>query len=407
MLGEFDELGLSDGMYRNHGKTIVLVLDGLGVGTDEQFSRGTLQSIRRSGRCSLPVLDSLALGQETRGNLDGFGLNFVSQVALPAYAGADSILGHMEIAGTTCDYPLSFLDEIALSLKDSLSKFGDIRYDGSLLSISDKAFVLNNIEAQPGTALNVLADSRSLSKHEWLEISAIVRSHFRGLRVIAQRGIGVNQHILESAMHSVESNPGVVKGVSVGGLGIYGAGFDARHLIRECGDQANIVKAAEMAGVRTTLIGKTSHIFKTCGGCHFPELDVSSVLAHVTAEMAKTGPQFIFANVQDIDLAGHSQNPRRASEVLELIDHWLSGLFASLAPEDLFILCADHGNDPRSGHGCHTREYVPVIMVSQQLFTVVTHPMQSLRHIASTVADSFSLEHSRFAATPLFRRVSA
>ncbi len=67
------------------------------------------------------------------------------------------------------------------------------------------------------------------------------------------------------------------------------------------------------------------------------------------------------ANVQQTDLAGHSQDPAAFAGQLEAVDRALPGIVARLGPRDLLVVTGDHGNDPTIGHPFHTREWVPVL----------------------------------------------
>jgi phosphopentomutase len=55
------------------------------------------------------------------------------------------------------------------------------------------------------------------------------------------------------------------------------------------------------------------------------------------------------------DVAGYAGN-------LERIDTRLGGLMSQLAPNDVLVVTADHGNDPTTPSTDHSREYVPVLL---------------------------------------------
>jgi phosphopentomutase len=71
--------------------------------------------------------------------------------------------------------------------------------------------------------------------------------------------------------------------------------------------------------------------------------------------------RFIFANFEDFDmLYGHRNDPIGFAKCLETFDVYLGSILPRLTPDDLFILTADHGNDPTDVSTDHTREYVPM-----------------------------------------------
>lgn len=90
------------------------------------------------------------------------------------------------------------------------------------------------------------------------------------------------------------------------------------------------------------------------------------------AEMLKVALQsdarFVFANFEDFDmLYGHRNDPRGFAQCLESFDRVLGELLGKLGSEDLLLITADHGNDPTSASTDHSREYVPVCVVGNEL----------------------------------------
>ncbi|MCK6631492.1 MAG: phosphopentomutase [Fimbriimonadaceae bacterium] len=84
-------------------------------------------------------------------------------------------------------------------------------------------------------------------------------------------------------------------------------------------------------------------------------------------EALRTDARFLFANFEDFDmLYGHRNDPVGFARCLEEFDcDVLAPLLEELAPDDLLILTADHGNDPTDESTDHTREYVPGCFVSK------------------------------------------
>lgn len=74
------------------------------------------------------------------------------------------------------------------------------------------------------------------------------------------------------------------------------------------------------------------------------------------------GNGFLFANFVDFDSEfGHRRNVAGYADALEAFDARLPELLERLAPDDLLIITADHGNDPTWAGTDHTREMVPVL----------------------------------------------
>jgi phosphopentomutase len=75
---------------------------------------------------------------------------------------------------------------------------------------------------------------------------------------------------------------------------------------------------------------------------------------------------FIFVNLVDFDTVyGHRNDVDGYAENLERFDRRLADLLSLLAPEDLLIVTADHGNDPTTPSTDHSREYVPLLVTGR------------------------------------------
>jgi len=70
----------------------------------------------------------------------------------------------------------------------------------------------------------------------------------------------------------------------------------------------------------------------------------------------------VFTNFVDFDSEyGHRRDVTGYAAALEYFDTRVPELLASLRPDDLLILSADHGNDPTWPGSDHTREYIPIL----------------------------------------------
>jgi phosphopentomutase len=83
----------------------------------------------------------------------------------------------------------------------------------------------------------------------------------------------------------------------------------------------------------------------------------------ILGAMSTTPRGLIFANLVDFDTVyGHRNDIAGYAGNLERFDAWLGDLLPRLAPGDLLIVTADHGNDPTTPGTDHAREYVPVLV---------------------------------------------
>jgi phosphopentomutase len=103
------------------------------------------------------------------------------------------------------------------------------------------------------------------------------------------------------------------------------------------------------------------------GGRGFREVRrTQSNAAHdeMLREALASDARFIFANFEDFDmLFGHRNDPKGFGKCLEEFDISLASLLKLRQPGDLWILTADHGNDPTDASTDHSREYVPIVAI--------------------------------------------
>ena len=102
----------------------------------------------------------------------------------------------------------------------------------------------------------------------------------------------------------------------------------------------------------------------------------------------------IFTNLVDFDSAyGHRRDPAGYGACLEEFDARLPELWTALKPEDLLILCADHGNDPAHTGWDHTREYIPAIFYGKPARPGLNLGTgNSFADIAATITDYLQVE---------------
>ncbi len=126
-----------------------------------------------------------------------------------------------------------------------------------------------------------------------------------------------------------------------------------------------LLDALQSAGVRTVCVGKVAALFagqgvdeevKTAGNADGVEKTLDAVAQ-------ASGPTFVWTNLVDFDeLFGHRGDAAGFAGALAAVDAALPRLEAALAPGDVLIVTADHGNDPTTPGSDHTRERVPVLV---------------------------------------------
>ncbi|MDU6263192.1 MAG: hypothetical protein E6600_01685 [Anaerocolumna aminovalerica] len=121
-------------------------------------------------------------------------------------------------------------------------------------------------------------------------------------------------------------------------------------------------------------------------------VDTKTVLELTIDEVKNMKSGFICTNVQETDLAGHSQNSRWYKELLEIADVKIGEIITLLKEEDILVVMADHGNDPNIGHNRHTRENVPLLIYKKGITGVSLGLRSSLSDVGATVCEYFDVK---------------
>ena len=100
-----------------------------------------------------------------------------------------------------------------------------------------------------------------------------------------------------------------------------------------------------------------------------------------------------FVNLVDFDMKyGHRRDIDGYAKAASAFDLQLSQFMARMKPEDVLMITADHGCDPGAAGTDHTREYVPWLILGNQInagIDLKTAP--TFATIAATILDLFSL----------------
>lgn len=110
--------------------------------------------------------------------------------------------------------------------------------------------------------------------------------------------------------------------------------------------------------------------------------------------------EFVFVNLVDFDtMWGHRNDARAYALGLEEFDSFLSDVLPALRDDDLLIITSDHGNDPTTVHGEHSREYVPVIVYSAGRGGSDLGVRSTLADVGATIADALGVRAPRAGAS--------
>ena len=124
-------------------------------------------------------------------------------------------------------------------------------------------------------------------------------------------------------------------------------------------------------------VGKISDIF---AGCDISTTAPTTSNAHGIAEtldlLRSSAEGLIFTNLVETDSQyGHRNDPDGFHRCLQEFDRALPEIRAALRPDDLLILCSDHGCDPTTASTDHSREHALLVAYASS-----RPPAAAIRH---------------------------
>jgi len=157
----------------------------------------------------------------------------------------------------------------------------------------------------------------------------------------------------------------------------------------------NLLVALSDAGLDVVCIGKVASIYDAVGVTEdlTAKNNDQSIDQTIRALRSETRG-LVFSNLVDFDmLYGHRRDVEGYARALEHFDARLPEIEGAMNEGDLFILAADHGNDPTFPGTDHTREYSPLIVYGKRALAGVDLGIrESLSDIGQTIADNFGLK---------------
>lgn len=150
------------------------------------------------------------------------------------------------------------------------------------------------------------------------------------------------------------------------------------------------------AGLMVYAVGKIEDIFVGQGitaSVHTQD-NMDGVDKTIAAMRERTERGLIFTNLVDFDAKfGHRNNPQGYANALVEFDRRLPEIMAALAPDDVLVITADHGNDPTFPGTDHTREYVPILISGAPIQHGVNIGTRStFADLAATIADALGVK---------------
>jgi phosphopentomutase len=346
---------------------VTIVLDGVGVGAQPDAAdygdagSHTLGHVCAERRPALPNLARLGLGRiatlEGVPAVDDPAASFGRMTEVSA--GKDSTTGHWELAGLRLDTPFpTYPDGFP---PDLIARF---------LAATGCGGVLANEPASGTAVIEEFGPEHERTGHPIVYTSADsvfqIAAHKDVLPLdrlyelcrIAREEVCVGAH----AVGRVIARP------FVGEAGAYDRVAPERKDFSRIPTRTTLQEALRAAGVRTVAVGKIGDLFGNVGfdAIRKTKGNTEGVAETLDAIREGDGRTFIWANLVDFDqLYGHRNDAAGFAAALEAFDRALPELVDALPEGGRLLLTADHGNDPCFPGTDHTREHVPVLLLTK------------------------------------------
>ncbi len=146
------------------------------------------------------------------------------------------------------------------------------------------------------------------------------------------------------------------------------------------------------AGIPVTGVGKVDDLFahRSISTVHV-DGNIDG-LDQLEKELAEVERGLVFANLADFDTKwGHRNDVAGFAAGLSAVDDRLADLLGHIREGEIFLITADHGNDPTTPSTDHSREYVPLLAYSPGQRGTDLGTRQTFSDVACTLSEFFSL----------------
>lgn len=337
-------------------RVFLIVLDSMGIGempdaadwSDE--GSNTLASIRESEKFNCPNLEKLGLF-----SIDGVGGTALKPIAayarmLEASKGKDTTIGHWEIAGVYSPkafptYPNGFPDEI---LAEFTKRTGKEVICNKPYSGTDVIRDFGEEHLKTGKLIvYTSADSVfQIAAHEDIVPTEKLYEYCKIAREILQGEHGVGRVIARpfNGAYPFKRTP-------------------RRHDYSLLPPKKTVPAVLKERGYNVISVGKIFDIFAGQGFTEsHPTVNNSDGMDKTLEIMDRDFNGLCFTNLVDFDMVyGHRNDIEGYANAMTEFDRRLNEVLTKLRDDDLLIITADHGCDPKTPSTDHSREYTPML----------------------------------------------
>lgn len=377
-------------------RTFLLIIDGLGVGAQEDAhlygdkKADTLGNVSRISKVKLPNFEQFGLGnirdfesiQAVDSPIASFGK--IREVS----SGKDSTTGHWEFAGIHLKqpfptYPDGFPKEViqkfcnGIGVEKVLCNFPCsgtkvIADFGEEHLKTGNPIVYTSADSVFQVACHV--DVISVEKlYDWCEFA-------RKEVMIDEHGVG---RVIARPFHG---EPGSFERIS-----------EKRHDYSLTPPEPNLLSILQENNIPIYSIGKVIDLFADHYFTQYRKTSsnaegISQLLSLMSADIQNS---FTFINLIDTDqIYGHRQDPAGYAMCLKEIDRAMPAMMDKLQKGDLLIISGDHGNDPADESTDHTREFVPILAYKKGLDAGVNLGiLETFSAVSATILEMYEIEN--------------
>lgn len=384
--GDEDRLASDRVVILERMRALLLVLDSVAVGDAPDAERygdagaNTLVHLfEQMPNLHLPNLDSLGLSALLRNEDGDYRAGYGRMQELSA--GKDTTTGHWEIAGVILEEPFAVFEKFLEPLVRAIEREAKVEFIGNYARSGTT--ILEELGAEhlhtgkpilytsADSVLQIAAHEEVIPIERLYEICDIARRHAdvaRIGRVIARPFTGeIGNFQRTSGRHDYSMKP-----------------------------PRTVLNAISESGAEVIGVGKISDIFAGQGlTSSYPTASNAEGMQRISELWPPLTNGLIFANLVDFDmLFGHRRDVAGYARALREFDYWLGDFLPNVLPNDLFIITADHGNDPTFRGTDHTREQVPLFVLHQnQTGSLGSQP--SFAFVADRLAEFFQCTFPR------------
>lgn len=382
-------------------RLFLIVLDSFGIGEEPDAylwndeGSNTLGAIREHENFNCPNMKKLGLF-----NIDGVGGGISNPLAAHARMressmGKDTTIGHWEIAGIISPkplptYPNGFPEEVVKEFERLTGRktLCNLPYSGTEVikdygeeSIKTGALI---IYTSADSVFQIAAHEDVVPVPELYRYCEIARNLLQGEhgvgRVIARPFEGEYPFKRTARRHDYSLIP----------------------------PKNTMLDLLMKAGYDTISIGKIYDIF---AGKSLSESNrtVSNAdgMQKTMAMLDRDFNGICFTNLVDFDmLYGHRNDIAGYAKAATEFDNWLGEFLPKLKDEDLLMITADHGCDPKTPSTDHSREYVPMLLYGKGIRPVNLGTRPTFSDMSATVLEYFGVDKEDTMGTSFLKEVT-